>query len=182
MINPDLITGRLGNRMFQFAYVYSQFKDGLIPDVYLQSEKFFKNHAQEIKMLFGAGIGQVKYVGIHVRRGDYVGNSFYTDLFKDAYYERAMEQFDGREFLVVSDDIAWCKKQQLFKRCTFAEGKNEIEDFNLLASCTGHIMANSSFSWWAAYLSPHGGKVVAPEKWFTDNVKRVDLLDSWITV
>lgn len=168
--------------MFQFAFIYGMHLQGILPDVFVQSEKFWEPHKKAMKILFGEGISPIpdERIAIHVRRGDYVHNAFYVDLFADGYYERAMAEFPDSKFLVFSDDIEWCKQQEIFKNCDFSEGKTEVEDMNLMASCKGHIIANSSFSWWGAWLSPHGGKVVAPKKWFTDGQKRVGLPDSWI--
>ncbi len=182
MTNPDILFGRLGNRMFQMAYLYSCLLDRKIPDIYLQDEKYFRKHSALIKNLFGADIGKLDQVAIHVRRGDYVNNSFYVDLMNTTYYQRAMEEFMGASFLVFSDDIEWCKKQNIFKECEFSTKIDPIQSMNEMASCSGHIIANSSFSWWAAYISPHGGKVVAPTEWYRDGVKRTVCPKSWIQI
>lgn len=179
MRNITDLTGRLGNQMFQAAFIYGLHAQGVIPDVFLQSEKYWEPHKDAIRELYGENIGSDDRVAIHIRRGDYVKNAFYVDLFTDGYYERAMVEFSDAKFLVFSDDIPWCKKQKLFKDCDFSEGKTEVEDMNLMASCKGHIVANSSFSWWGAYLSPHGGKVIAPSKWFSDGMGRVGIPESW---
>ena len=150
------ISGRLGNQMFQFAYIYAQMRKGLVPDVYLQSEEYFAEVKDEIKQLYGASYTKqptLPYVSIHVRRGDYVNNSYYVDLFQNGYYERAMQLFPSSKFMVFSDDLEWCKKQEVFKDCEFSEGFGEIEDMNRMIACEGHIIANSSYSWWAAYIS-----------------------------
>lgn len=174
--------GRLGNQMFQFAYLYSEARKGNIPDYYLQGEEYFEDYADEIKRLYGAGISKIDQVSIHVRRGDYVNNPFYVDLFSVGYYEKAMAMFPGASFLVFSDDIEWCKLQDIFKNCEFSEGNSEIEDLNLMASCQGHIIANSSFSWWGAYLGK--GKVVAPsaKNWYRDGVERSKCPKNWIRI
>jgi hypothetical protein len=179
MIPISKLMGRLGNQMFQYAYLYSQCREGEIPDVYLQNEKYFEKYRHEVRALFSEGIGTLPYVAIHVRRGDYVGNPFYVDLCKDGYYERAMEEFPNAAFLVFSDDIPWCKQQDVFRKCDFSGNLSETEDLNMMASCMGHIIANSSFSWWGAWLSPHGGKVIAPARWFSDGVERVGLSSNW---
>jgi hypothetical protein len=154
-------------------------KRGEIPDIYVQDESFFEGYEDEIKQLFSEGITPIDQVAIHVRRGDYVGNSFYVDLMETDYYERAMEEFPGEKFLVFSDDIEWCKKQEIFKDCEFS-GSDELTDFNRMAGCKGVIMANSSYSWWAAYLSK--GKVVAPLEWYSDGVSRTTTLDNWTVI
>lgn len=185
------ISGRMGNQMFQFAYLYAQVKRGLIPDVYIQDESFFKEYSEEIKKLYGDNIGFTDYVSIHVRRKDYVGNDFYIDLFANGYYERAMSLFPGEKFIVFSDDIEWCKQQEIFKGCAFSEGNDEIEDLNMMASCKSNIIANSSYSWWAAYLNPNPVKtVIAPKDWYTlsspndgeQSIYSTRLLDSWIKI
>lgn len=178
MISVRNTIGGLGNLLFKEAFIYAQMRDGVIPDLYVQDPRYFEKYADEIKLRFSEGISETDEVAIHVRRGDYVSNPFYVDLFSEGYYERAMQEFPGGKFRVFSDDIEWCKKQTLFKDCLFSERKTEIEDLNLMASCKGIIMANSSFSWWAAFLGPKK-KVIAPLRWHPDGIERTVLLDSW---
>lgn len=193
MTNPDKIFGRLGNRMFQMAYVYAQFKEGNIPDLYVQDLKYFDKYEKEIKELFGEGIGYLPYVSIHVRRGSnpsnpnepkYSENPFYVNLSDTDYYEKAIELFPGDNFLVFSDDPEYCKgKWGNDKRFQVMEKGDEIEDFNLMASCKHNIIANSSYSWWVAYLNPnHGKKIIAPKKWFSDEIKRVGIPPTWTQI
>lgn len=171
--------GRLGNNLFQFAYIYGQHRRGAINDLYVQDPVYFDAYRGEIRELYGAENTPTIYkTAIHVRRGDYVNNAFYVDLFVDGYYERAMSLFDG-QFIVFSDDIEWCKKQGVFSGCEFSEGDEE-SDFQTMKQCAGLIIANSSFSWWAAYLS--SAKVVAPLKWYTDGVERTKCLKEWTRV
>ncbi len=182
--------GGLGNLMFKQAYLYSQMRDGLIPDIYVQSNKYFEKYQDEVRQLFGQGIapGSIDRISLHVRRGDYVNNPFYTDLTETDYYEKAMAEFPDDKFLVFcadrqgqdESDLKWCKERFKGSQFEFNESKDEVEDMNTMANCKGHIMANSSFSWWAAFLG--GGKTVCPSKWFTDDVQRVGLLDSWIKI
>ena len=187
MITPRKLFGGLGNTLFQQAYIYAQMKRGEIPDIYLQDEKYFKEFAEDIKAIYGIGVGSINKISIHVRRGDYVNNPFYVDLNATDYYERAIALFPEEKFLVFcadrqkgSDDIGdmeWCKERFQGKQFEFFQGKDEVEDFNMQASCKGHILANSSFSWWVAYIG--GGVVVAPKQWFTDGEHRITLLDNW---
>lgn len=184
MINPPRkLWGGLGNKMFQFAYVYAQAKKGLIPDVYIQDPKYFEGYEEEIKQLYGGGIEKVDMVAIHVRRTDYVGNSFYVDLMQTNYYQKAMAEFPGDEFLIFSDDIEWCKSQEVFNGCEFSSGKSETEDLNLMASCKGFIGANSSFSFWGAYLS-NAKKIIMPsvKNWYCDGVERTVCPQEWIRI
>jgi|ERR1035437_24577 hypothetical protein len=180
MVNPNKIFGRLGNLMFQGAYIYTQMRREMIPDIYLQSDVYFKEYADEIKQLYGSDIGQINKVAIHVRRGDYVRNPFYVDLSQTDYYEKAIAQFPNAEFLVFSDDIPFCEDYFIGKEYEFCEETDEVKSLNLMASCKGVIIANSSFSWWGGYLSK--GTVVAPLAWFTDGVERVGIPNDWIRV
>lgn len=193
MRHPDYFTGRMGNRMFQVAYLYAQTKKGLLPDWYLQDPKYFEGYEEEIKQLFGEGIGYLTQVGTHVRRASnpinpkepkYAENPFYFNLSESDYYERAMEYFPEDNFLVFSDDPEWCKEK--FKdnsRVQVMEKGNDVEDFNLLASCKDLIIANSSWSWWAAYLCPNEGKkIIAPKNWFADGIQRVGIPNTWIQI
>src|SRR3990167_6115886 len=110
MVTPEIISGRLGNKMFQLAYLYSQMKDRVTPDIYVQDPKYFDKYADEIKGLFGIGIGYLSQVGVHVRRAanpinpdepKYSENPFYVNLADDTdYYEMAMTMFPGDNFLV----------------------------------------------------------------------------------
>lgn len=181
MIDPKLIFGRLGNSLFQYAYIYAQMKDGTIPDIFLQDPAYFEKYEREIKELFGQNIGYTDAVALHVRRGDYVDNPFYVDLSQTDYYQKAIREFPVDKYLVFSDDIAYCKDiWGTDLRFEFVERSNEVEDLNLMASCKSQIIANSSYSWWAAYLNPNKDKkIIYPNKWFQDNVQRVKFPQSW---
>jgi hypothetical protein len=185
MVNPDIIFGRMGNRMFQMAALYAFAKDNKC-DLYFQNAKFFDKYTEEIKALFGEGIGFLPYVSIHVRIGSnpinpneprYDSNPFYTNLLKTDYYQKAIKEFPNKKFLVFSDDPQYCRTLDIFKNENFSilDKKDEIEDFNLMASCEGNILANSSFSWWAGYLNPNfNKKVVCPleSKYYSDGIVR----------
>lgn len=185
MIKPDKLFGQLGNRMFQMAYIFSQAKRGKIPDIYVQDPMHFEEYRNEIKQWFGQDIGKkISQVAVHVRRGDYVGNPFYKQLYYTKYYELAMDEFPHTEFLVFSDDIEWCKSAGMFERdgVFFYETTDPVSDMNAMAACEGHIIANSSFSWWAAYISPYSKKVICPDvkhSWYADNIARTFVPKEW---
>jgi len=184
MIPITKLTGRLGNQMFQFAYLYSKMKDKELPDFYLQDEKYFANHTEDIKRIFGEGTSFMPYGAIHLRRGDYVNNPFYVDLSKTDYYQKAVDMFPGKKWLVFSDDTEFAKEFFPDKeKYEIVEGNDEITDFNLMASCDVNIIANSTFSWWAAYVNPNPErKVVAPKDWFTDGVERITFPKEWTRI
>lgn len=205
MVNPDIIFGRLSNRLFQMAALYAYCRDNNYP-IFVQDEKYFKKYEKEIRELYGTDIkpNSIDRVAIHVRRAKnpinpqepaYFENPFYENLshhlhedIKDNYYTKAMARFYGKlgdGFMIFSDDIEWCKQQKIFQYCFFSEGRSEIEDLNIMASCKSHIIANSSFSWWAAWLGKHDKQIViAPAKWFADpaNEQFIGLPSSWIRI
>ena len=144
MKKPEFYTGRLGNKLFQIAYLYSQVKEGFIPDWYVQDYKYFKKYIEEIKQLFSEGIGYLEQVGVHVRRGpnpvnpaepNYSENSFYTNLSRTDYYSKAMAMFPNEDFLIFSDDQEWCRSNFFGDNIQIMDKGDEREDFNLLASC-----------------------------------------------
>jgi len=87
---------------------------------------------------------------------------------------------------VFSDDIAWAKKNlEIAFPCEYVDhnqGPQSYHDMHLMSLCRHHIIANSSFSWWGAWLNPHADKtVVAPERWFANDDNATDLIPSaWV--
>ena len=197
MRNLDIDFGRTGNRMFQCAYVYSQMRKGLIPDIFVQNYEYFDEYREDIKKMFGQGIGYLPYVGLHLRVGGnpinpeepvYMDNPFYTSMVRTGYYIKALEMFpenEGFKILVFSDDMDYAKGYFTGGRFGFDDATDPIESFNRLASCHHIIGANSSYSWWAAYLNQHkDARIVFPkeESWFADKVERVRLPKEWVQI
>lgn len=131
-------------------------------------------------------------VGIHIRRGDYLKNWKYRGLCGIDYYQKAiayiLEHIKSPKFFLFSDDIDWVKENisPLVKGydVTFVNWNHSInsyKDMQLMAMCKNLIIANSSFSWWAAYLNQNNPIVVAPEKWINSFMDfRIQYKD-WIT-
>lgn len=131
-------------------------------------------------------------VGIHIRRGDYLKNWKYRGLCGIDYYQKAiayiLEHIKSPKFFLFSDDIDWVKENisPLLKGydVTFVHWNHSInsyKDMQLMAMCKNLIIANSSFSWWAAYLNQNNPIVVAPEKWINSFMDfRIQYKD-WIT-
>jgi len=183
MIPINKITGRLGNQMFQFAALYAYSRHFHV-DYYFQNEQWFKKYEREIREMYGTGIEPNDYVSIHVRRGDYLiqpNSDLYIDLCATDYYERAISLFPDSKFMVFSDDLDWCRqKWGDDSRFAFSIGRDEVADLNYMAGCQGHIIANSSFSWWAAWLG--GGPIVAPREWFQDGIERCWCPKHWFRI
>ena len=88
------------------------------------------------------------------------------------YYKSALDLFDSdREVIIFSDDTEWCKEQELFAddRFAVAEGGDQFYDLCLMSMCDDFIIANSTFSWWGAWLG-NRGKVIAPKNWFGETL------------
>lgn len=178
MIEPHKIWGRLGNQLFIMANHYSRCKESG-SHFFVQDPKYFAGHEEDIRALFSEGIipNSVDRVAIHRRLGDYKGNTFYVDLghhdhqsLDENYYMRAMAEFpEGTKFTVFSDQIDIAKTEPMFQgeQFEFSEGRSDVEDLNYMASHKGIIGANSSFSWWGAYLTG-ADKIIFPKGWFTD--------------
>ncbi len=183
MIPIEKISGRLGNQMFIYAFMLNYARTHGINDSYFpQHMEWFSESANYIKAIYSQDIGSVDKVGIHVRRDDYLDENRLQYALPVEYYEKAMSYFPNKQFVVCSDDIEWCRKQGVFKGCEFSSGNTEIEDMNLLASCNqGLIIANSTFSWWSAYLNPHNCKIIAPLKWDKE-YKVFSMPDTWILI
>jgi hypothetical protein len=144
----------------------------------------FKEEYLEPSQKFIDSVGDVIF--LHIRRGDYVNLQHYHPLCDIDYYEKALEYFDKDiSVLVFSDDIEWCSQQKLFSsdRFLFSENNERYShlhldadgqvrhslipytDLCLMSLCSGGIIANSSFSWWGAWLS-NSNQIIAPKKWY----------------
>jgi hypothetical protein len=149
---------------------------------YFQTEKYFKHIQNEIREDFTFKneilkpckemISQVyDPISLHIRRGDFLINSDNHHNLGLDYYESALKNFDfDRTVIVFSDDTEWCKQQELFSSDRFlvSESNNSYVDMCLMTLCREHIIANSTFSWWGAWLS-NPKKVIAPKTWFGPN-------------
>lgn len=134
-------------------------------------------------------------VSIHVRRGDYqnehhkswLGNVCTSQYYQDAI--RKMEELFGNQQLVwyvFSDDVAWCRNlfgnDAHFHYVDWNTGSDSFYDLYLMSACTHHIIANSTFSYWAARLSPEEGSVVYPSTWWRGFPAPDMFPDSWIGI
>jgi hypothetical protein len=163
---------------------------------YWQTEKYFAAFSDTIRSDFAlkstpAGdnrtlldrMDDCESVAVHIRRGDYVSNpaaaSFHGLCGLD-YYHEAIKQIEARvehpHLFIFSDDIPWARLH--FKTphpMTFIDHnstEDPCEDLRLMSACRHFVIANSSFSWWGAWLSENHRKViVAPRKWFQSDEK-----------
>jgi hypothetical protein len=178
------------------------FPEGVELVGFFQSEKYFENAKEEVNETFGKYVrwwsDMNGWCSLHVRRGDYVEHAGSFPPVDQTYLSQAMNLMISKgikRFLVCSDDIDWCEKNihryaESDREIQFFYGKDEWDDFSAMASCTHHIIANSTFSWFAAYLGRNPNKVVitpSAETWFgpTSGISQpvYDLIpEGWIQI
>jgi hypothetical protein len=178
-------------------------------DGYWQSEKYFKDiratlledfriiHLQDPENAsISDKIDLSNAVSLHIRRGDYINNS--QTLEKHGvcgldYYYKAIEyitaRVDNPSFFIFSDDSDWAKENlKIDYPVTFIsnnDASKNYEDLRLMSQCKHNIIANSSFSWWGAWLNDSPAKIViAPRQWFNDKeIDTTDLIpETWISL
>ena len=155
-----------------------------------QSEKYFADIAGQVREAFvfrnfrpdeetrrmEERMRSCPSVSVHIRRGDYLDpkhSALYQGICTDAYYEAAMERMrrlvPGAVFFFFSNDPAWVKEKYRGPNLIPVEGHDEdagYADLYLMSRCRHHILANSSFSWWGAWLNADPSKkVIAPKRW-----------------
>lgn len=173
---------------------------------YWQSEKYFKAQASVIRADFtfkssmtkinadlAKKISTVNSVSLHVRRGDYINNHKTNrvhgvcsiDYYKSAI-RNILDRVDKPCFFFFSDDIPWAMENlKIDMPCQYISHNQGVESYNdmrLMSVCKHHIIANSSFSWWGAWLNPNPNKiVVAPQRWFSKSTNTTDLIpENWL--
>ena len=182
---------------FEFNVNLFKQKPPVLLEGYWQSEQYFIKEAASIRKAFSfpalvatgennavlSAISAGCSVSVHVRRADYLHPAIAAQhgICSEAYYKAAIQyiqsSFPSAVFYFFSDDAAWVEKvltdhlpnSVLVKNNT---GANSWKDLYLMSKCKHHIIANSSFSWWGAWLNDQPGKIViAPKTWFAD-IKR----------
>lgn len=192
---------------FHFDPAVLDAPDNSYLDGYWQSENYFKDIGNIIQNEFTVITGQgernrqlaeeikaTESVSIHVRRGDFVSDKATKEFHGVCslnYYKSAIDRIRSQvrspHFFVFSDDPEWVKENlELSNPATFMDHNGPdkgYEDLRLMGLCTHHIIANSSFSWWGAWLGTHPSKIViAPMRWFNDvSINTTDLLpETWM--
>jgi len=196
-------------RRFSFDPAVLESPDNIYLDGYWQSEKYFKNMESVLRREFtvrtaltgpnramAARIAACDAVSLHVRRGDYASNPNARrvhGLCGIDYYQAAVRRIAERiphpHFFVFSDEPEWAAANLgLDHPLTVVTGNDAShghEDLRLMSLCRHHIIANSTFSWWGAWLNPNADKIViAPARWFADEQRNTrDLFPrSWLAI
>ena len=168
---------------------------------YFQTEKYFSDIKEDVKKDFTfkenilsvakdyrSQIESDEVISLHVRRGDYVNQPWHGCCPLE-YYQEALSMFDSNiPVIIFTDDPKWALNQNIFGSDRFyvSQGNSNLFDMCLMSLCDYHIIANSSFSWWGAWLS-NSKKVIAPKRWFgpplSDQNDTKDLVpDRWIKI
>lgn len=156
----------------------------------LRKDLEFKNPLTERNQDLQSLICKQNSVSIHVRRGDYIENSLLGGLCGKEYYQKAIDYInlhvETPTFFIFSDDIAWCTENLNLTNSSFIswnKGLTSYVDMQLMSCCKHQIIANSSFSWWGAWLNSNPKKIViGPKKWTNDSNHSTQMLfpDNWI--
>jgi len=176
---------------------------------YWQSERYFKDYADDIRQVFKFNhqitgknlevlsmMRQQPSISVHVRRGDYLSNKnnkIFNCLGVDYYLEGLkilINRFPGSKIFLFSDDPEWVRASldPFIPDASIINhnfGENSYWDMMLMSSADHHIIANSSFSWWGAWLNPSKEKVViAPKEWYLNSPDRCsDLIpEDWVRI
>jgi len=194
---------------YEFSEEVYNIKEETYVEGFYQSEKYFEDIKDEIRKEFtfkiefdeknkqvADEIKNSKSVSLHIRRGDYVSKKRYQNMFAACsldYYKNAVEiitkgQKDFKLF-IFSDDIQWVKENLNLPYesvyIDFNKGADSFRDMQLMSLCKHNVIANSSFSWWGAWLNSNPEKIViAPKTWFNDEdiCERDMIPQSWIRI
>lgn len=174
---------------WQTEKYFSDIRDLILQDFNFQEEKMSQYQKELLNELKNKNS-----VGVHVRRGDYLSETnskLYGNICDEKYYKMAMNykvfQMPSVRFFIFSNDTSWTKSKFRGNNIVHVEYDKNQEignyDMFLLSQCKHNIIANSSFSWWAAWLNPNGKKtVVSPSKWMNESSTPNIWCDNWIRI
>ncbi len=122
-------------------------------------------------------------VAVHIRRGDYITQSS-SQALSTKYVKAAMADFGNNfDYMFFSDDIDWCKETFTGSNISFSNNRSDLEDLKQMSEAAHNIIANSTFSWWSAWLNKNKAqRVIAPHPWTNDNTHRDILPENWETI
>lgn len=207
-LNNRLFKHYIKEDNFHFISDMMHIRDNSFVTGYWQSEKYFIDVVRSIKndftfklplqsknADFAMQIARVDAVSLHIRRGDYISNPKNVvthGVCSIEYYQAAIihiaKHIKTPHFFVFSDDIAWVKNNLKLdfphEYVEHNQGKESYNDMRLMSLCKHNIIANSSFSWWGAWLNSNAEKtVIAPKQWFARKVDTSDLIpNNWLTL
>lgn len=153
-----------------------QHPDGYSYSGHMQSSKYFTHCAEKVRHYFTLADehAAVAYTAVHIRMGDY--GSSYHPICERQYYQKAMAEMSG-PYMFFSDDILKAKEHigPLPPGDHWWYDGNTIDSFRVMKACKSHIIANSTYSWWGAWLA--GGDAIAPKIWFGPDAAHLETKD-----
>lgn len=194
-IQDNNLPNQYSEKAFTYENSINTIESNTTLEGYFQSYKYFQDFEEDIRREFTfkpsiltkceSIIAQYSNpISIHIRRGDYVNHPSYWTVTPE-YLTAALEEVvqPDATYLIFSDDLDWCK-EVFGDEFVFMQGNNQFEDLCLMSLCDHNVIANSSYSWWGAWLNNNPDKVVvAPSKWFNDNKSLDDLYpNNWIII
>lgn len=200
----------LGHFAYNENFIKNSTKNAYVRGLW-QSEKYFQDISGIIRSEFQVKIPpntsnqriidkinlSENAISLHVRRGEFANKNEYNDTIgtcNRSYYDNAIsiliKKYKNIDFFIFSDDIAWCKTEfnnldQPTNFIDFNDASTDYEDLRLMSLCKHNIIANSTFSWWGAWLNQNPHKIViAPQKWFSGwDYDTKDLIpENWIRI
>jgi hypothetical protein len=174
--------------------------DNIVYDGYWHDFKFFSEYTNKLfnfKITLDSLnqknlniIRQKKSVSVHIRRGDYLSSTnIYGNICTKEYYDKAISYFisndPGSFFVFFSDDMEWVKQNFEMENAIYINnnsGDKSFIDLYLMSECKNNIIANSTFSWWGAYLNQNQSKtVIMPTRWYNTEVNIFNLFcEDWL--
>lgn len=152
------------------------YSPGLLISGQFMSAKYFEHHRQRLlETLNLTNLKQTGTTAIHIRRGDYLRLNKYHRVLDLSYYLAAIDLANEREFLIFSDDLPWCRQHfQTSKNMAFNffESTDDLDALKTMAGCDRHIIANSTFSWWAAWIA-NRQVTIAPKQWYGERLNHL---------
>ncbi|MDR2562944.1 MAG: alpha-1,2-fucosyltransferase [Prevotellaceae bacterium] len=164
----------------QYAYI-NEMREELMNDFYFTS--LDENNVEAAEQMQRAAS-----VSVHIRRGDYTTGKIFSGICTADYYSAAVKLIENKiknpVFFVFSDDVEWVRKNIVIPQAQYIDknsGTNSFRDMQLMSLCKHNIIANSSFSWWGAWLNANVNKtVILPKKWSNINLPINLNIAEWI--
>lgn len=156
------------NGFFQSPKYFNHIESSLRSELTLSSP--YMEMSNELSSTLGA------YIAVHVRRGDYLRYPSHHPVMPTSYYREALYRLPPLPVVVVTNDANWCASQTVFKGSRIVSSKDYLQDFGVFIGATHIVIANSTFSWWGAWLSG-ADRIIAPKAWFGPALRHQSIRD-----
>jgi hypothetical protein len=172
-------------KSYEYEQITYDFSKNLLINGYFQNERYFKHNRDLILDLYKPteditnyitekyGHLLTKSVSVHIRRGDRTKFTNYMPICNVDYYKKSLLQFpDIENIIILTDDKEWTKRVFVDKKFHIIDNEPDYIDLYIMTMCENNIIANSTFSWWGAWLNRNKNKtVIAPKHWYNDDIE-----------